>query len=69
VVDGGMSDSGAVLAHEVGHQLVSQLQVGFCEVCGRHVNVCAEAWLAGRWWTAGCQTAALCWHLKWDTNW
>jgi hypothetical protein len=27
LVDGGLADSGAVLAHEIGHQLVSGLQL------------------------------------------
>lgn len=29
VVDGGLADSGAVLAHEIGHQLVSMLLLNY----------------------------------------
>jgi hypothetical protein len=51
VVDGGLSDSGAVLAHEVGHQLV-RVQA---------TPAAANVGSLFMWLMGGCLTVVLCW--------
>jgi hypothetical protein len=68
LVDGGLADSGAVLAHEIGHQLVSGLWMGLLPFFSKKLLMIV-AFNIDMMWMVGWLTAALCLRMTLNTSW